>query len=317
MIYYQRVKDSGIYPMRVRPEGGEWSALEPVVAEETDDKPKLIKSNADGSADVFFVNAVGTWGRGYRVQHVGSANDTWDGTRELVSLAGKNKLTDLFEGSADANTLLMTDDANGDALFVDDIYSASLDELGLSQSRISQIDEIRAGAGDDIVDMTSRRFEYLGDGLTIRGGDGNDTIWANKGNNILCGDAGNDRLVGASGNDILIGGIGNDRMHGGGGSDIFTFGDNWGKDTVEQLPGGNITLWFASGSEDNWDPETLSYDDGNNSVTVSGVGADQVTLKIGDDGTEIYDILTAYGAFSDFTAEKIFEDRTEMLLAVL
>ena len=84
---------------------------------------------------------------------------------------------------------------------------------------------------------------------------------------------------------------------------------------MEQLSGGDIVLWFAAGSEDNWDPVSLSYKDGSNSVTVSGVSADKVTLKIGDDGTEMYDTLAAYGAFSDCTSKKIFEDRTEAFLA--
>ena len=96
----------------------------------------------------------------------------------------------------------MTDDDNGDTLFVDDIYSALPGAVTEQQSRIAQINEVRAGAGDDIVDMTSQRFEYIGDGLTIHGGDGNDTIWANKGDNRLFGDAGNDRIVVASSNDV-------------------------------------------------------------------------------------------------------------------
>ena len=200
---------------------------------------------------------------------------------------------------------------------MDDIYSASPGELGLSQSRINLIDEIRAGAGDDIVDMTSRRFEYTGDGLTLRGGDGDDTIWANKGDNWLFGDAGNDRIVGASGNDVIAGGIGNDRMHGGGGSDMFTFCDNWGVDNVEQLAGGSVTLWFASGSESNWDAETLTYTDGENSVKVSGVTAEQVTLKFGADGSDRFAELTAAGAFLDATTERIFEESGKGMLASL
>jgi Ca2+-binding RTX toxin-like protein len=209
----------------------------------------------------------------------------------------------------------MTDDSIGDALFVDDIYSASPDELGLSQSRIAQIDEIRAGAGDDIVDMTSQRFEYIGDGLTVRGGDGNDTIWANKGDNFLFGDAGNDRIIGASGNDVIAGGIGNDRMHGGGGNDVFTFCDNWGEDNVEQLATGLVTLWFASGSLDNWDEATLTYTDGENSVKVSGVAADKVTLKFGDDGSAQFASLNSAGAFFDVTSERIFEESGKGMLA--
>ncbi len=305
---------AGNYQMRVRPAGGEeWTVVGPVAAEAANNEPKLVKSDADGDADVFFVNKAGTWESCYVAQHVGSKNDTWSGTGESVSVFGKNKLTDIFEGSADANVLLMTDDANGDSLFVDDIYSASPDKLGLSQSRIAQIDEIRAGAGNDIMDMTSQRFEYTGDGLAIRGGDGNDIIWANKGDNFLFGDAGNDRLVGASGNDVIAGGIGNDRMHGGGGNDIFTFCDNWGTDEVEQLAGGKVTLWFAGGSLDNWDASSLTYTDGTNSVNVSGIAADKVTLKFGDDGSDAYAALTSAGAFAEFTSQKIFEENKGLL----
>jgi len=309
---------AGSYQMRVKPVGGdEWTVAAPVVAEEATSEPKLIISNADGNADVFFVNAAGTWGSIYAAQHTGSMNDTWGGTKEVAVLYGRNKLTDVIEGSTDANVLLMTDDANGDALFVDDIYSASPDELGLSQSRIAQIDEIRAGAGNDIVDMTSDKFEYTGDGLTIRGGDGNDVIWANKGDNFLFGDAGNDRIVGASGNDVIAGGIGNDRMHGGGGDDVFTFCDNWGVDNVEQLAIGSVTLWFASGSLDNWDEATLTYTDSDNSVKVSGVTADKVTLKFGDDDSAQFASLTSMGAFFDATSERILEESGKGMLASL
>ena len=300
----------GNYQVRVKADDGEeWTVIEPVVAGEVTDNPKLVRSNADGNADAFFANAVGTWGSGYAAQHVGSADDTWGGTKERVSLTGKNRLADIFEGSADANTLLMTDDNNGDGLFVDDIYSASPNELGLSQSRIARIDEIRAGAGDDIVDMTSNRIEYIGSGLTIRGGDGNDVIWANKGDNGLFGDAGNDRIVGASGNDVIAGGIGNDRMHGGGGDDIFTFCDNWGNDEIEQLAGGKITLWFVSGSEDKWNASTLTYTDGDNSVKVTGVTS--VELKFGENSPSDvaqFALLFDMGAFDAFTSQRIFEE---------
>ena len=305
---------AGNYQMRVKVDGGdEWTVATPVVAEEAENGPKLIRSNADGNADVFFVNSVGTWESGYVAQHVGSTADTWDGTNEYASVFGKNKLADIIEGSTDANVMLMTDDANGDALFVDDIYSASPDELGLSQSRIARIDEIRAGVGNDIVDMTSHRFEYTGDGLTIRGGDGNDTIWANKGDNFLFGDAGNDRIVGASGNDVITGGIGNDRMHGGGGNDVFTFCDNWGMDTVEQLAGGSVTLWFANGDESKWNAETLTYTDGDNTVTVKGVTS--VTLKFGGVGEDaaMFATLSEAGAFKEFTSQKIFEENKGLL----
>ena len=305
----------GTYRMRVMAaDTGEWLEGDPIEAETFDDAPQLVKSDADGNADVFFAHAAGTWESGYLAQHVGSLND-WAGTDEYAALFGKNKLADIFECSDDANVLLLTDDANGDALFVDDIYTASPENIAETQARIAQIDEIRAGSGNDIVDMTSQRCEYTGDGLTIRGGDGDDVIWANKGNNMLFGDAGDDRLVGASGIDVIAGGVGNDSMHGGGGNDVFAFCDNWGADTVEQLETGTVTLWFASGDESNWNAETLTYTDGENSVTVSGITAEQITLRFGDDGSDEFAELTAAGAFFDATTERIFEESGKGMLA--
>ena len=308
---------TGTYQLRVRQDGSsEWMTGDSIVAAEFDSTPQIIKSDADGNADVFFANPAGTWESGYLAQHVGSIDD-WAGTNEYASVYGKNKLADIIEGSTDANILLMTDDDNGDTLFVDDIYTASPGNIAEQQARIARIDEIRAGAGNDIVDMTSQRFEYIGDGLTIRGGAGSDTIWANKGDNWLFGDAGNDRIVGASANDVIAGGIGNDRMHGGGGGDVFTFCENWGMDNVEQLATGTVTLWFASGSLTNWDKAALTYTDGDNSVKVSGVAAEQVTLKFGDDGSDEFASLAAMGAFFDATTERIFEESGKGILASL
>ncbi len=124
-----------------------------------------------------------------------------------------------------------------------------------------------------------------------------------------------DRLVGASGNDLLAGGGGNDSMHGGGGNDTFTFGEAWGNDSVEQLADGSVTLWFATGSSDNWDATLKTYTDGENSVTVSGVDSDKVTLKFGDDGSEKFDFLMEKGAFADYSSAKIFEEYGKGFLA--
>ena len=104
-------------------------------------------------------------------------------------------------------------------------------------------------------------------------------------------------------------------MHGGGGDDVFTFCDNWGIDTVQQLTTGSVTLWFAEGSMDNWNAETLTYTDGENSVKVSGVAAEKVTLKFGDDGSEQYVLLASAGAFKEFTSQKIFEESSMGTLA--
>ena len=117
----------------------------------------MFASDGDGIGDLFFAQAKNTWEADYCAVNMGSIND-WNGTKERVVLEGKNKLNDFFIGSSDANVLLMTDDANGDAIFVDDIYSLLPGNIEEQQARIAEIKEIRAGAGDDVIDMTSQRW---------------------------------------------------------------------------------------------------------------------------------------------------------------
>ena len=308
---------SGTYQWRVKAENSEeWAVGETFVSETESDTPKVVQSNEDGNDDLFFASTNGTWENIYYAHHVGSIGD-WGGTNDWVSAAGKGRIQNLFFGSSDPNVLCLTDAENGDAIFVDDVYTDSPDDMAKETSRLYKIQEIRAGAGDDIVDMTSQRFEYTGDGLTIHGGEGNDTIWANKGDNWLFGDAGDDRIVGASGNDVIAGGIGNDRMHGGGGNDIFTSCDNWGTDEVEQLETGMVTLWFTNGSLTNWDVNSLTYTDGNNTVKVFGVTLENITLKFGDDKSKQFTTLTSVDAFAEFTSQKIFEESGKGILASL
>ena len=293
---------SGTYQWQVRETGSLRAADGKNIVSTAGTASETLRSTANGNKDLFFAEKHGVWAAGYVAQHLGFAGG-WNGTAELAAIAGKNKFTDRFIGSADANVVVLTDDANGDALFADNIY----DSLG-NANRITLIDEILAGSGDDIIDMTSTRWQHANN-MTYKGGAGDDVIWSGNGSsNILYGDSGNDRLVGGSQNDHLIGGSGNDSMHGGGGSDIFCFGGNWGNDTVEQLADGNVTLWFESGSLDNWNSETLTYTDGDNSVTVSGVK--EVTLNFGGDISSL-----PAGAFSDYVSEKIYEERTKGILA--
>jgi hypothetical protein len=293
-----------------------WTNVEEPLVIQNDglDAPRILHAEENGFADLMFVKPLGTWDSAYRARHMG-VHGGWAGTGEKVVFGGENRFGDIFQGSTDENVLLLTDDVNGDALFIDDIYTESKNDLGKTQARLAEVKEIRAGAGDDIVDLTSDKFDYIGGGLSVHGGLGDDTIWSNNGNNTLFGDAGNDRLVGANGNDVLVGGAGNDSMHGGGGDDVFVFGGNWGNDAVEQLEDGKITLWFNEGSMDKWDASTLTYRDGDKSVAVNGVAAENITLKFGDDGSQQYGRLLEMGAFDEFTDGNIFEERNKRQLA--
>ena len=298
---------AGTYQWRVKANDyDEWALGDAFVSENDSTTPKVVQSNDDGNDDLFFANQSGTWSSRYCAHHVGSIND-WTGTDETVSAAGKGRIQNLFFGSADPNVLCLTDSENGDAIFVDDIFTDLPEDVAEHTARLYMIQEIRAGAGDDIVDMTSQQFEYIGDGLTIRGCDGD----ANMGDNWLFGDAGNDRIVGASGNDIIVGGSGDDSLHGGGGDDIFAFGGDWGNDTVEQCATGSVTLWFQEGDESKWNAQTLTYTDGDHSVKVTGVLLENISLIFGNDNgkaVERHAELLAADAFDEFTSKKIFED---------
>ncbi len=256
--------------------------------------PQKFTSNENNRIDVFFAAGEDVWSNIFNAKHQRIADIA------PVSLAGKNKIIDVFEGSDDANILVLTDTENGDALFVDDIYSA----LG-NQARLKKINEIRAGAGDDIIDFTSKRFEYVGDGTKIYGGLGNDIIWAGNGENTLFGDEGDDRIVGGSGNDVIIGGAGNDTLHGGGGDDIFVFGGDFGNDTIDQLADGSVKLYFAVAAED-VKLNGRTYSVGTNSVTLNGNFAIEVFYNCDTESA-------VKGAFDDFASQKVFESNTPLI----
>ena len=75
-------------------------------------------------------------------------------------------------------------------------------------------------------------------------------------------------------------------------------------------------LWFVSGDHANWDASTLTYTDGTNSVTVSGVTADQIEVYVGDEFPRDIERMSARGFFADATSQKAFEDKTWGFLPV-
>ena len=299
---------AGSYSCRATEADGAFSA-DPASWTSAKSEPRQVVSNANNRSDIFFasVDKTDTWSSLYEAKNTV--------TGETTSITGKNRIRDTFSGSeSDANILYLSDTDNGDALFMDDIYS----DFGADAARLSLIREVRAGAGNDIVDMTGEHFTAELSGMTDRGGDGDDVLWGANGGNRLFGDDGNDRITGGTGNDVLAGGDGDDVLNGGGGNDTFTFGENWGNDVVSQAEGGKVTLWFASGDETKWDSYKLTYTDGDNSVTVTGVAAEQISLVFGE--VEGFDTLAAAGGFLGSSSEAIFETeaaRTQGILASL
>ena len=304
---------AGNFQWRVRLENSnEWIAEGSLDVASTSNVARLVKSNEDGNLDIFFANPSGIWSKSFEARHIGSSN-SWSGTKEIVDLEGKNKLNDIFYGSSDANILIMTDAENGDALFIDDIYSAMPGNSKEQLARIEQIKEIRAGAGDDIIDVTTQRFQYNGESLKIYGGLGNDTIWANNSNNILFGDAGSDRLVGGTNSNVFVGGQGDDSMYGCGTENIFCFGGSFGNDTIEFVGSGTIVLWFGDLT---LNEITISYENNNTiltskngTITVENFNLTNDCLRFGAaQFSSEYDKFVALGAFSEESSTLAWEE---------
>ncbi len=200
---------------------------------------------------------------------------------------------DIFNGGAGIDTLVGTSGA--DAILLDDTRS------GAQQSgpRLSGIEIINAGAGDDVVDLTSTRYSY-GD-VTIDGGSGNDVLWSSEGNDTLLGGAGNDRMDGGAGKDYLFGGSGNDDLVGGNMEDILQggSGDDSLKDTSPTAGGlmdggsGNDVLeastgktLFIGGTGDDTirlggGSDIIAYNRGDGRDTVKAGNGGDATLSLG------------------------------------
>lgn len=218
-----------------------------------------------GEKDVLVLAADGIWGDGYVARNDGSPGKP--GTGEERSLSGRVRFADVLDGGTDFDTVQLT--GRDDAFFLHDSYSLFNSGVSLvadtarrpSAARGVDVEKLLAGAGDDLVDLTSVNYP-LGD-LILDGGAGNDILWAN---------AGNDTLLGGEGADTLYGGAGNDFLVGGAGADVFQFVRNGdGMDTIGDFTPGSDTLWLAGAGN------------------VSNVGVattDHVTLTWGD--TEIH-----------------------------
>ncbi len=167
-----------------------------------------------------------------------------------VQTKNMNTFDTVIDGGAGYDTLKLT--KGSDVLFLDNIYTSFnanvplLEDLdgNSNASRIAGIEEIHAGEGNDIIDLTSKfsSFEQF-HSMTIKLAEGDDIAWAQSGN---------DFIYGGTGNDVLFGGKGNDTLTGGGGSDRFEFFKNSGNDIITDfsIQDGDLLRFFKSQSND-------------------------------------------------------------------
>ena len=130
-----------------------------------------------------------------------------------------------------------------DALFLDDRYSRF---PGAAGPRLSGIEWIAAGDGNDIVDLTS--FDFVYGAVTLAGGEGQDVLWSSAGDDRLLGEGGDDQLFGGQGSDDLDGGPGDDLLQGDIGDDRYRFGLGYGQDVIAER-NGNDCILFGEGIE--------------------------------------------------------------------
>lgn len=122
-------------------------------------------------------------------------------------------------------------------------------------------------------------------------------------------------IIGDAENNVFTGCRENNVFFGNGGDDLFLIGENWGNDKILQDEGGKVTVWFESGSIENWDPETMKYTEPGNTLLICGVSEDEITLKFGKDDSIEYDNLAGIGAFSENFENNIINRETLNLLA--
>ncbi|MGJ3493617.1 Cyclolysin [Piscirickettsia salmonis] len=203
-----------------------------------------------------------------------------------------------LEGEEGAHDILTGSDSN-------DAYT--LDWGG--REEIASIEEFNTGAGDDIVDLASYRYEY---GDTVMNlGEGSDVGWGNIGEDQIFGGAGNDWLAGNSGNDLLKGGLGDDRLEGNAGDDEIHVGQG---DDIAMGHTGN-DLFVFNLDEGNLGQNWVSGGEGEDSLQLSGSGGQNWVLHVenGGDGEVIHGTTGEAGQYGaegglSFSGSITFED---------
>jgi Ca2+-binding RTX toxin-like protein len=164
------------------------------------------------------------WGHGYYAENVNTQGGGV-GTGELIALNGMGRYTDIVicrsDGvAADDVTFYLgeyVDEPSDDAFFLDDAFSDRHAEADTFSNRIGQFERftsmqtLYAGDGDDLIDLSSARYENQAS-AAVFGGTGNDILWGGDSSEMLDGGEGDDVIFGGMGDDILIGGPGADEF---------------------------------------------------------------------------------------------------------
>jgi Ca2+-binding RTX toxin-like protein len=162
--------------------------------------------------DAVYLTADGVWSGGYKAARLEYSSTDVSSVAEYVVIDGRNRFFDVIDGNTGVDTIVLTETYNGDAFFLHDFFSDFnanksssfvIDSKGnTGTSRMSGVERILGGQGNDIIDVTSPTFT-LGD-IEIQGNQGADALWGGDGNDTLDGGAGTDTLAGGRGNDQFV-----------------------------------------------------------------------------------------------------------------
>ncbi|HEV8606374.1 MAG TPA: calcium-binding protein [Tepidisphaeraceae bacterium] len=156
-------------------------------------------------------------------------------------------------------------------------------------SGIKQQITIKSGEGDDTVHGAGgREVVFAGGGADqVFGGNGSDQVFGGEGDDQIDGGAGNDYLYGDGGNDTVSGGVGNDVLAGDS-EDTLVFSGQPPFDIIgnDSLNGGDGNDWLLGGARVETDPVSHNlFLTGNGQDTFTGGAGADIIDKGGSDDT--------------------------------
>ena len=267
-----------------------------------------------GYNDVFLL-PTSQWDNKFVAVNVDNPVSLISGTKERVSIEGKNRFEVSVLDDTDTNyeQIFLTD--NDDALFLDDVFSASLNNSS-EHARLNGIEKFSLGGGDDILDLTSDEFlyqahlnEFFGDyEVEVFGGSGNDILWGGAGNDYLNGGeslslSSNFAFspetfshIGLKGgeedNDVLFGGGGSNLLIGGAGADEFQFTRTSTNDRIADfdITEGDTLKFFNTGDVQ-FDRDSVSVNSAGDELSIS-YGNDVLTIALTNAGLQLDDLTS-------------------------
>ena len=158
----------------------------------------------------------------------GAGNDTLRGSYVLRGGQGDDLVegeesAELIQGGSGRDTLR---GAGGNDNFVDDGGAGEADTVDGGEGSDTVSYQARRTAVSVALDQPATGEDRLTGVENVRGGGGDDTLTGDALSNTLEGGGGNDRLDGGAGDDIAAGQTGHDQVNGGAGNDLVSDGED-------------------------------------------------------------------------------------------